>query len=155
MLLCVLLPFVPVRVCVWLCVYGVSAVAGGKPAIYWPQTETQPGSLFLVFGQRLEMNQRTVSQSATIRSTEISDVSLLHAALLQLTAHLILIYFFSSPLPTRRIHQSWAIDCGLWGCVNWQGQRKQLALTQILAGLFLRYTSGVCTARNDTTIRSN
>lgn len=85
--------------CVCTC---VSAVAGGKPAIYWPQTETQPGSLFLVFGQRLEMNQRTVSQSATIRSTEISDVSLLHAALLQLAAHLILIYFFFffPPLPS-------------------------------------------------------
>lgn len=87
--------------CVCTC---VSAVAGGKPAIYWPRTETQPGSLFLVFGQRLEMNQRTVSQSATIRSTEISDVSLLHAALLQLAAHLILIYFFfffpPSPAPT-------------------------------------------------------
>lgn len=44
--------------------------------------EAKSGSLFLVFGQRVEMNQRTVSHSATVRSPEISDVSLLHAALL-------------------------------------------------------------------------
>lgn len=123
MLLCVLLPFVPVRVCLslYVCVCARaracvrvctcdSAVAGGKPAIYWPQTQTQPGSLFLVFGQRLEMNQRTVSQSATIRSTEISDVSLLHAALLQLAAHstshfnLFFFFFFFPPPHSQNPH---------------------------------------------------
>lgn len=43
--------------------------------------EAKSGSLFLVFGQRVEMNQRTVSHTAIARSPEISDVSLLHAAL--------------------------------------------------------------------------
>lgn len=44
------------------------------------------------------MNQRTVSHSATVRSSEISDVSLLHAALYstQSTSHFNLFFFLSA-----------------------------------------------------------
>lgn len=63
-----------------MCVLQYKCCGRRKPAIYWAQTKTKSGSLFLVFGQRLEMNQRTVSHSATVRSSEISDVSLVHAA---------------------------------------------------------------------------
>lgn len=45
--------------------------------------EAKTGSLFLVAGQRVEMNQRTGSHSSTVRSPEISDVSLLREALVQ------------------------------------------------------------------------
>lgn len=100
----------------------------------------QSGSLFLVFGQRVEMNQRTVSHSTTVRSPEISDVSLLPAALLcstHSTSHFN--QFFSPSLSLSGC----TFDSGLRGCVSWHGQRNQLAPSQIPCGLFLRYTSGV------------
>lgn len=41
-----------------------------KSAIYWAQAEPNLG-LFLVLGHRAEMNQRTVSHSATLRSPSL------------------------------------------------------------------------------------
>ena len=80
----------------------------------------QSGSLFLVFGQRVEMNQRTVSHSTTVRSPEISDVSLLPAALLcsaHSTSHFNLFFSLSLSL-SLSLSQAAHLIVGYGGCVS-------------------------------------
>lgn len=80
----------------WACVEG----SKGKPAIYWPPSQR----LWLFIpGIWPEAGDESFSQSATIRSTEISDVSPAACCSAPLAAHLILIFlsfcfFFSLPL---------------------------------------------------------
>lgn len=142
------------EMCLELGVHGPrvsAAVQNSVPKEILPSTghkqSQRAGPSFLVFGQRLEMNQRTASHSATVRSSEISDVCLLHAALLHSQHISCSSVFFFPP--------SWTFDCKLRGCVSWLGQRKWLALTQILCGLFLRYTSGVLWPQVAEQVKSN
>lgn len=80
----------------WVCVES----SKGKPAIYWP-----PALHLWLFipGIWPEAGDESFSQSATIRSTEISDVSPAACCSAPLAAHLILIFlslfFFFPPTP--------------------------------------------------------
>lgn len=71
----------------WACVEG----SKGKPAIYWPLAQRL--RLFIP-GIWPEAADESFSQSATIRSTEISDVSPAACCSAPRAAHLILISLF-------------------------------------------------------------